>query len=168
MAMNRKMTLSVMLAAVVASAVAPTYAHAQEGQPDYLDEYIQLAREGLREDKSRVVGEAMQLDAEQAAKFWPIYESYEKEIAEMGDDRITILKDYAKNLDTMDHETADALIKRSFDILTRRIEIWRKYYDRVAAELSPMAAARFIQVENFLMLTVNLRIAAEVPIVPRR
>ena len=41
-----------------------------------IDAYIKLLRKDVRSQKSAVMSEVMQLDPDQAAKFWPIYRDY--------------------------------------------------------------------------------------------
>src|SRR5882762_8462806 len=38
-----------------------------------IEAYIELMRADLRKDKAQVTGAVMQLDGNEAAKFWPIY-----------------------------------------------------------------------------------------------
>ena len=46
-----------------------------------LNEYIDLIRKDVRSQKSAVMDAVMQLDPDQAAKFWPIYRDYEADLA---------------------------------------------------------------------------------------
>ena len=61
--------------------------------PANIDEYVKLARTGIQQDKSQIVGAALELDATQAAAFWPVYKKYEAELAAIGDERYAGIKD---------------------------------------------------------------------------
>ena len=50
------------------AAAAPATPNAQN-----LDAYIKLLRKDVRSQKSAVMSQVMQLDPDEAAKFWPIY-----------------------------------------------------------------------------------------------
>ena len=50
--------------AVMAVGAGPAY---PQQTPANLDEYVKLARTGIQQDKSQIVGAALQLDATQAA-----------------------------------------------------------------------------------------------------
>ena len=47
--------------------------------------YMQLLRTDIRKSKSQIMGEVMQLDTDQAQKFWPIYKDFETELSKLGD-----------------------------------------------------------------------------------
>lgn len=44
-------------------------------------------------------------------------------------------------------------------------ELLEKYYDRVKAQLGAITAARFVQVEDQLLLIINLQIDSSLPVV---
>src|ERR1700744_2076977 len=58
------------------AAVAPATPNAQN-----LDAYVKLLRKDVRSQKSSVMSDVMQLDPDQAAKFWPIYRDYDAELS---------------------------------------------------------------------------------------
>lgn len=45
--------------------------------------YIDLLRGNVRQQKAEMMGSVMQLSAADAAKFWPIYEQYDQELAKL-------------------------------------------------------------------------------------
>ena len=45
-----------------------------------------------------MMGSVMQLSAADAAKFWPIYEQYDEELAKLNDQRVANIQDYANSL----------------------------------------------------------------------
>src|SRR6478735_4704642 len=53
-----------------------------------VDAYIDLLRKDVRSQKSGVMSEIMQLDPDEAAKFWPIYRDYDAELTKVNDLRI--------------------------------------------------------------------------------
>jgi hypothetical protein len=52
------------------------------------------------------------------------------------------------------------------DLDAKRIQLKRQYLQRMSQTLNPILAARFLQVENQLLLLVDLQIAASLPIAP--
>ena len=60
-----------------------------------LDAYIELLRKDVRSQKSAVMSTVMQLDPEEAAKFWPIYRDYDAELTKVNDLRIANIKEYS-------------------------------------------------------------------------
>jgi len=128
-------------------------------------EYIALLRKDVRADKAKVLGAVMQFDAEDAAKFWPIYHDYDTELNKLNDIRVANIKDYAQNYTSMTDDKADELIKNAMNYQKQRDELLAKYYERVKQELGGIAAARFVQVEHQLLLLIDLKIAAALPVV---
>jgi hypothetical protein len=126
--------------------------------------YVELLRSDLRTQKVAIITEVMQFTEAEDAKFWPVYRDYESELAKINDDRISLVKEYAGTYATLTDATADKLARRALDLEARRHALKATYYDRVKTALSPKTAARFIQVENQILLLLDLQIAASLPL----
>ena len=59
-------------------------------------EYIILLRKDVSAEKARLLGTVMQFDAEDAAKFWPIYRDYDVELNKLNDLRVANIQEYAQ------------------------------------------------------------------------
>jgi len=127
--------------------------------------YIELLRTDVKKSKAQVMGEVMQLDADQSAKFWPIYKDFEAQMAGLGDQVVAVIKKYADNYDQMTDQVADQLANSVLSIEQQRNDLKKKYYDRMKTELGAMTATRFLQVENQLERLIDLQVAAELPVV---
>ncbi|HVN19132.1 MAG TPA: hypothetical protein VMU05_10180 [Dongiaceae bacterium] len=129
-----------------------------------IQEYIALLRKDVRAQKSKLLGSVMQLDADDAAKFWPIYKEYEAELDKVNDLRVANILDYSKNYTNLTDAKADELVRNAMDFQKQRNELLGKYYERVKQALGAVTAARFVQVEHQLLLIIDLQIASELPI----
>ncbi len=127
--------------------------------------YIELLRTDIRKTKSQLVGDVMQLDADESAKFWPIYKEFEAEFASLGDQVVALVKEYSLNYDKMTDAAADRMAKQILSIEQQRNGLKSKYYERMKSGLGAILAARFLQVENQLERLIDLQIAAELPVV---
>lgn len=127
--------------------------------------YIDLLRTNVRQDKAEELGAMMQLSAADSAKFWPIYDEYDTELAKLNDMRIANAQDYVSSYDQMTNEKADALIQKALSYRKQRSELLAKYYVRVKGALGGIEAARFIQIEDQLLLIIDLQIYSSLPIV---
>ncbi len=145
-------------------ASAKAAASANATQEQNLKEYIKLLREDVRSQKSAVMSVVMQLDPDQAAKFWPIYRDYDAELSKVNDLRVANIEEYAKNYDQMTDAKADELVHNAMAYQKQRAELLAKYYDRMKQELGATTAARFLQVESQLLLIIDLQIASELPL----
>ena len=99
------------------------------------------------------------------AKFWPIYREYEAELVKINDRRLALIKEYAANFAKMTDDVADRLARGALDVEGRRNDLKLRYYERFKSALGAKSAARFLQVENQMLLLLDLQIAASLPLV---
>lgn len=135
------------------------------GQEKNFRTYIELLRSDLKKNRTQVVGQVMQLDAEDAAKFWPIYTEFESEYKEFGNGVLALILNYAANYNDMTPQAADQLATKLLDLEQERNDLKRKYYQRFKAALDPITAARFLQVENQIERILDLQIASQLPVI---
>jgi len=128
------------------------------------EEYIELLRSDVRQQKAEVLGAVMQLSAADAAKFWPIYTEYEAELTKLNDLRVANIQEYARAYDQMTDEKADELMRKALAYRKQRPELLAKYYDRVKQALGATTAARFFQVEDQLLSIIDLQIDSSLPL----
>jgi hypothetical protein len=130
-----------------------------------LQEYIKLLRHNVRSEKTQLMGAVMQLDSEEAAKFWPIYRDYDAELTKLNDLRVANIEEYSKSYNDMTDEKADQLVRSAIQYQQQRDELLGKYYGQVRDALGGITAARFLQVEHQLLLIIDLQIASRLPVV---
>jgi hypothetical protein len=159
---------------IVASLVYAPGARAQTGQQagaspgsnsQNIQAYIALLRSNVRQQKTEMMGAVMQLSAADAAKFWPIYEQYDKELAKLNDQRVANIQEYASSYNQMTDAKADELIQKAMSYRKQRAELLAKYYQQVKQALGGITAARFVQVEDQLLLIIDLQIDSSLPVV---
>jgi hypothetical protein len=129
-----------------------------------LNEYISLLRKDVRSQKSAVMNAVMQLDPDQAAKFWPIYRDYDAELTKINDLRVANVKEYAQTYEHLTDAKADELIRNALSYQKQRMDLLAKYYVRVKDSLGAITAARFLQVEHQLLLIIDLQIDSSLPV----
>jgi uncharacterized protein YqeY len=134
-------------------------------QEENIQEYIKLLREDVGAEKVKVMGSVMELDAEDAAKFWPIYRDYDAELSKVNDLRVANILEYSRTYTQMTDDKADELVKKAMAYQKQRNELLAKYYERMKQELGAITAARFIQVENQLLLLIDLKVDSSLPVV---
>ncbi len=127
--------------------------------------YIQLLRSDLRSDKQQLVKEAMQLNDQQAAVFWPIYKQYDVDLAALRDIKLAIVKEYADNFMTMNDAKADAIAQKVMELDQKKLALRKEYYNKMKAVLPAVLAVRFFQIDNQIQMLVDLQIAANLPII---
>jgi hypothetical protein len=139
-------------------------AAASNAEEKNLAVYIDLLREDVRQQKAEIMGSVMVLSAQDAAKFWPIYSEYDAELTKLNDQRAANIKEYARTYTELTDEKANELIQKALAYQKQRGELLAKTYDRVKQALGAITAARFVQVENQLLLLIDLKIASALPV----
>jgi len=130
-----------------------------------LQEYIELLRKDVRQQKAQIMGAVMVLSTDDAAKFWPIYSDYDQQLTKLNNKRVENIKEYARSYDQMTDTKADELIKNALAYQKERNELLATTYERVKQTLGAVTAARFVQVEHQLLLIIDLQIISSLPVV---
>ena len=134
-------------------------------QEQNIDAYVDLLRQDVNSQKVAIISQMMQFTPEEASAFWPIYSAYSKELTQLGNERLGVVKDYAANYGALTDEKADELILKALDLKLRRATLLRNYYQKVREAFSAKLAAKFFQVENQLLLILDLQVSSSLPIV---
>jgi hypothetical protein len=127
--------------------------------------YIHLLNGDVRQQKAELMGSVMLLSAHDAAKFWPIYSDYDAQLAKLNEQRIEIIREYAKSYNEMTDAKADELIQKALAYQRQRSELLVQTYDKVKEALGAVTAARFAMVEHQLLLIIDLQIDSSLPVV---
>jgi glutamyl/glutaminyl-tRNA synthetase len=128
------------------------------------DAYIALMRRDVRQEKAEIMGATLALNAQDAAKFWPIYSDYDTALAKLNDQRIANIKDYAQHFNNITDEEADRLIQNGMSYHKQRAELLAKTYEQVKQALGGLTAARFVMVEQQILTIIDLQILSSLPI----
>jgi uncharacterized FlgJ-related protein len=164
--MKKTLAAGAALAAFVLSATALTAApDHHEAQEQDIEGLIELMRKDVRAEKADIVAKTMELDAEEAALFWPIYKKYEAEAKALGDERLAIITEYAENLDTLTDEKAKDLVTRAVALDGKEHALRERYLKELFAVLPAKVVARFYQVENRINNLVDLELSSQIPLV---
>lgn len=133
-------------------------------QQKNIQEYIELLRSDVRQQKTEIMGAMMALDIDQSAKFWPIYKEYDSALTKLNDQRLANVQEYARNYNDMTDAKADELAQNALEYRKQRAELLAKYYGQVKEALGGVQAARFLQIEDQLLTIIDLQIASLLPL----
>lgn len=127
--------------------------------------YIALLRSDVQSQKVDIIRQNITLSEQEAKTFWPLQRSYENELSTLGDARVSVIREYAKDWDNLSDSTAKDLGTRLLDYQKKRVDLRKKYFDRISKEVTPTVAAKFFQVEIQLENLIDLVVASSVPLV---
>ena len=151
------------------AAVAASIGRAQEESFDAREQnfraYVTLLRPDIKAERKDIINAIMQFNDSDATKFWPIFQQYDAERTTIGDGRMKLIVDYARNYENLTNEQADALMSKAFELEAQRAILKKKYFDKMKAQLSATQAAKFFLVENQIQHIIDLQISASLPVV---
>ena len=137
----------------------------QELEKYFPESYVALLRSDIQTKKTDVIQQNLILSDDQARKFWPLQRSYENDLSKLGDRGLDVIRDYARNWDSLNDNTAKSLGIRLLDYHKKREDLHGKYFARISKEISPMIAVKFFQIEMQLEDMIDLGVASSVPLV---
>jgi hypothetical protein len=150
-----------MLSSAVAYAADTGAADVAQAQPGVLLDTIRANRKAL-------VGVNLQLSPEEAAKFWPLYDRYQKEISAIGDRVIAIVDDYTASFRDLTNDKALQLMESYLAAEAERLQVRRSYLAEFAKILPGRTVARFYQIENKMDAVLRYDLAATIPVVDEK
>ncbi len=130
------------------------------------DSDIQLMRSDVQADKNEIIHATMQFTDAESAAFTPVYRDYARDQQKIGDERLELIKDYAKNYDSMDDAKANDMFKRMNNIEDKSLKLRGDYWPKFMKALGAKRAAKFYQVDNRINLIINVQLTSAIPLIP--
>jgi hypothetical protein len=154
------------LAVALCAAPAPAQVTVPNSQPTAASEQdIQMLRENIRASRKKVVAANMNLTADEATKFWPIYDQYQQGLNKIGDARWQLMKEYAASYPNVSADQAQSFMARSTQIDQQMIALREQYVPIFEKVLSPKKTALWYQIDRQIDLVVNMQLASLLPLV---
>ena len=164
LAIGALLTISVSAAAQAAKPASQTTA-ATAPPTTTTDEDIKMLRADIRAKRKQMVAANMTLTADEATRFWPLFDQYTVEVRKINDTRWAMMKGYAEGYRTMTDSLATDYMKRSAMIDTELITLRTTYMPQFAKLVSPKKVVQFYQIDRRLDLMMNLQLASLIPVV---
>jgi Spy/CpxP family protein refolding chaperone len=136
---------------------------ASKAQPS-VDDVMQAFRTDLQSARADVIAKNMTFTAEQAAKFWPMFNQYQKEQNVIMDDQLREVQKYVDSYQTLDDPGALALINAHLDNDTKMTALRRQWLAEFQTVLGAKQAARLIQIDRRLSLVSQVEISSRIPL----
>lgn len=116
-------------------------------------------------EKRVIVESYMDLSEADAAVFWPEYEAYELARKDLGKVRVEILSDYAKNYASLSGEKASELVNKSIANNMAIQKLFKKTFKKMSKTIDPVTVTKFIQLENYFLVMIQMSIQESIPFV---
>jgi hypothetical protein len=142
-----------------------TIAQKQTDTGVQIEKDLELLRRDLRSEKKKIIAMNVPFTADEATKFWPVYDEYAAAMSKHYDSFYLIIKEYAANQKTLTDAQAMDMLKRWSNIQVELAQTRQKYVAIVDKVIPGRKAAHFFQIDRRLYGLMDLQIASEVPLV---
>jgi hypothetical protein len=152
---NRRAAIALFLCALALPALAQ----------DKPADTMQIVREKIQADKKLLVATNMDLTEKEAQAFWPVYESYQKDLGLLNGRMLVLIEDFAKNYEAITDETAKKLVGDFLAIEGDRVKLKQSYLPRLRKALPEKKVARYLQIENKVDAVIRYELAQKIPLI---
>ena len=136
------------------------YVKAESNDPEL--DYI---KKTYSKDKKTIVGEYLNLNVQDSAKFWPLYSVYEASREKIAQARINLINSYVGGYNTLTPADIDKLVKSSFDINTSLDKLNLDNYDKMKKAIGVINAAKYMQLEIYLQTMWKAVVQSNIPLI---
>ena len=162
-------TLLFVVGVCVLSASAMAWTAAQQVKPvstdsTSMDEVLRAVRSDLQGERADILAKNLTLTSEQAAKFWPLYEAYQKEQNVIMDEQLRGIQRFIENFDTLDDAGALGLAHAHLDRDARMAALRQKWLGEFQKALNTKLAVRVMQIDRRLSLAHQVMFTSKIPL----
>ena len=126
---------------------------------------MNIVRDSIKAQKKVFIAVNMELTDEEGAKFWPLYDAYEKETQKLDDQLGTLIALYAEQYETLTDDKANEFIT-AYTLLEKDYVTKKQIFASEMSKVIPSKkVARFLQLENKIQAVIRYDLAAKIPLV---
>ena len=165
--MRKPLSLVVVLALSLTASVAVAQSQAPAAAPAQpsIDDVIKSIRADLQGARADIMAKNLGLTGEQAAKFWPMFNEYQKEQNVIIEAQMKDLNTYAETYATLDDKGALALMNAHFTRDANMNALRQKYLVEFQKVLPAKLAVRAMQIDRRLSLIAQVELSTQIPLV---
>jgi len=159
-------TSRLLLATAFALGVAASAVRAAEPAASVSkDTELDILLDTLRANRKALIAVNLQLSNDEAAKFWPLYDRYQKELSAVADRVVALVQDYEGHFRDMADEKALQLTEAYLSTEADRLKVRTSYLPEFAKILPGRTVARFYQIENKIDAVIRYDLASTIPVI---
>jgi hypothetical protein len=129
------------------------------------DANLATLRDTIRANKRALVAVNLQLTDEEAAKFWPVYDRYQKDLDAVRSRLVKVIEDYSAQFRNLSDEGGMKLVRDYLAVETDRAKVRQSYATPFAEALPGRKVARFYQIENKIDALLGYELSASIPVI---
>jgi Spy/CpxP family protein refolding chaperone len=116
-------------------------------------------------ERRSLIADNMSFTPAEAARFWPIYQQFQKDLFGLIERRRALIAEFGENYDAMTDAKAKQILRDHIGLEEDRFRLMRAYAPRFEPALSAKKLARYYQIENKIHHAAEAGIAEEIPLI---
>jgi hypothetical protein len=160
---NALMSLKTILASFTAASLV-VFTFGLSGSASAQNTQKQLDIAAARAQRKATVGANMNLTPDEASRFWPVYDAYEKRMDSVEDRHVKELKDFAAKYNSFTDADAKKKLDEVMAIQQARLDVQKEFVPQFRAAVSQVKVTRFYQIDNKIQALIQCDIAQLVPL----
>ncbi len=133
------------------------------------DTNMEILMQKLKADKKLLVASNMELTDAESKAFWPLYDSYQKDLQHVNERLGKVISEYAdaynQGKGTISNDLAKKLIHEAISADEEELKMKHAIADKVGKVLPAAKMARYIQIENKIRAVIKMELARQIPLV---
>jgi hypothetical protein len=127
----------------------------------------QILLDKVKADKKLLVASNMDLTDAEAAKFWPLYEEYQRGLDQLNQRMAGTILEYAEANEKgpIPDATAKKLLDEALMVEEGEVALKKSYAQKFSEVLPAAKAARYLQIETKIRSLLRLDLARNIPLV---
>lgn len=128
----------------------------------------QILLDKIKADKKFLVANNMDLTDAEAAKFWPLYEEYQRGLDQLNQRMAGTILQYAEAYEKgpISDGTASKLLQEALAVEEAEVALKKSYAAKFSEVLPAAKAARYMQIETKIRSLLRLDLARSIPLMP--
>ena len=157
--------MAVSLILIASSASAQSLVSQESSSRTISNQDLDLLRQDLRAKRKQLVAANLRLTEAEAAKFWPVYDQYIKELVTINDKKFGLIQKYAENYGQMTDFESLLFIRNWLDSDIATTQLRQKYVPIVSKVLDGKKTATFFQLDRRIAMMLELQVSSQMPLV---
>lgn len=154
------------LALVALAFAAPAWSDDPPAAPPTQEQIAAEFKKEIQAQRADIMAKGMTLSADQAAKFWPLYEQFQAEQDAIIEAQITATQAYAAHFDNLSDADALAYVNALLERDRSMDELRVKWLTKFQTAVPPKVAARAMQLDRRLSQLAQAKVSSQIPLIP--
>jgi len=129
------------------------------------EDAVKAVRSDLATTRGAIIAKNVTFTPEQAARFWPLFESYQKEQSQILDEQLRGMQHYVDSYQSLDDTAALSLIHAHLDRDARINALRQTWLAEFLKVLPARLAVRVIQIDRRVSLAQQVEFTSKIPLV---